>query len=121
STRARIRVAMVDNLRRRGGAESLLLTGGGWPWTGKTLAEAAQGWDIDPVDAALRIIEEGGERTGDQRAAGTAGQVASFNMLKADVDLFMQQPWVITGSDGSSGHPRQYATFPEKYARYVKQ
>jgi N-acyl-D-aspartate/D-glutamate deacylase len=119
-TRARIRAAMVDNLRRRGGAESLLLTGSGWPWTGKTLAEAAQGWKIDPVDAALRIIAEGGERTGDQRAAGTAGRVASFNMAKADVDLFMQQPWVITGSDGSSGHPRQYATFPEKYARYAK-
>jgi N-acyl-D-aspartate/D-glutamate deacylase len=25
----------------------------------------------------------------------------------------------MTGSDGSAGHPRMYATFPEKYARYV--
>jgi N-acyl-D-aspartate/D-glutamate deacylase len=33
----------------------------------------------------------------------------------------MKQPWVVTSSDGSNGHPRQYATFPEKYAKYVKQ
>jgi N-acyl-D-aspartate/D-glutamate deacylase len=36
------------------------------------------------------------------------------------VKLLMRQPWVVTGSDGSDGHPRQYATFTEKYARYVQ-
>jgi N-acyl-D-amino-acid deacylase len=117
---ARIRAEMVDNLRRRGGADALLLTGSGWPWTGKTLAEAARDQGVDPIDAALRIISEGGERTGAQRASASADAVASFNMRKDDVDLFMRQPWVITGSDGSSGHPRQFATFPEKYARYVR-
>jgi N-acyl-D-aspartate/D-glutamate deacylase len=111
---------MVDNLRRRGGATALLLTGSGWPWTGRTLDEMAREWGVDPVEAALRIISEGGERTGSQRAAASADSIASFNMRKDDVDLFMQQPWVITGSDGSNGHPRQYATFPEKYARYAK-
>jgi N-acyl-D-aspartate/D-glutamate deacylase len=40
-------------------------------------------------------------------------------MIDADIDLLMQQPWMMTGSDGSAGHPRMYATFPEKYARYV--
>lgn len=118
--RARIRAEMVDNLRRRGGATALLLTGSGWPWTGRTLDEMAREWNVDPVEAALRIISEGGERTGSQRAAASADSIASFNMRKDDVDLFMQQPWVITGSDGSNGHPRQYATFPEKYARYAK-
>ena len=121
ATQARIRAEMVDNLRRRGGADALLLTGSGWPWTGKTLAEAAREQGVDPIEAALRIISEGGERTGRQRAAASADSVASFNMRKDDVDLFMQQPWVITGSDGSNGHPRQYATFPEKYARYARQ
>ena len=47
--------------------------------------------------------------------------VASFNMIDSDVEAIMRQPWVVTGSDGSDGHPRQYATFPEKYARYVQQ
>lgn len=72
------------------------------------------------IRAALRIISEGGERTGKQRAAASADNVASFNMRKDDVDLFMR-PRVIAGSDGSSGHPRQYAAFPENYARHVRQ
>jgi N-acyl-D-aspartate/D-glutamate deacylase len=41
-------------------------------------------------------------------------------MTDADVRLFMKQPWVVTSSDGSDGHPRQYATFPTKYAQYVQ-
>lgn len=32
----------------------------------------------------------------------------------------MRQPWVMTSSDGSEGHPRKYASFAEKYAKYVK-
>jgi N-acyl-D-aspartate/D-glutamate deacylase len=27
---------------------------------------------------------------------------------------------VVTGSDGSDGHPRQYATYPRLYAEYVR-
>lgn len=112
---ARIRAGMADNLRRRGGPESLLLTSQGFPWSGRTLRDIAAEWNLDPVEAALRIITEGG-------IAGPGGsqRVASFNMDKADVDLFMRQPWVVTSSDGSNGHPRQYATFPEKYARFVR-
>ncbi len=47
--------------------------------------------------------------------------IASFNMVDADVDRIMRQPWVVTGSDGSDGHPRQFATFPMKYQRYVRE
>jgi N-acyl-D-amino-acid deacylase len=47
-------------------------------------------------------------------------EVASFNMTESDVRLFMKQPWVVTSSDGSDGHPRQYATFPTKYSKYVR-
>jgi N-acyl-D-aspartate/D-glutamate deacylase len=31
----------------------------------------------------------------------------------------MAEPWVMTGSDGSAGHPRKYATYPRKMRRYV--
>jgi len=108
--RAAIRVAMLENLRRRGGAESLLLTAAGSPWVGKTLAKLAAEWQVEPVDAALKVIAE------------TEGQdaVASFNMIEDDVKAFMKQDWVVTSSDGSDGHPRQFATFPEKYVKYVK-
>ncbi|MCR6685060.1 amidohydrolase family protein [Pseudoxanthomonas sp.] len=115
ATAVRIRAEMEANLRRRGGAQALLMIGPGWPWTGRTLADLAADWKLDPVDAALRVIGEGGI---DGHVA-TAQKVASFNMAQTDVDAFMRQPWVMTASDGGDGHPRQYATFPEKYARFV--
>lgn len=115
ATLERIRAEMRENLRRRGGAQSLLLIAQGFPWAGKTLADVASEKGVEPVDAALAIIRQGIE-TG---RSGTA--VASFNMAQSDVDLLMQQPWMVTSSDGSSGHPRMFATFPEKYVKYVKQ
>ena len=42
-------------------------------------------------------------------------------MTEDDIRAFMRRPWVVTSSDGSDGHPRQYATFPTKYAKYVVQ
>lgn len=117
---ARIREEMADNMRRRGGATSLLLISQGFEWTGKTLEDVARTWQLDPRDAALRIVRDSiaGRAVGRQER-GTG--VASFNMAQADVDLLMQQPWVITSSDGSDGHPRMFASFPEKYVRYVKE
>ena len=108
--REKIRAEMRENLRRRGGAESLLMTSANTPWTGKTLTQMAQTWKIEPIDAALRII----------RTSEHGTDVASFNMSENDIRLFMRQPWVVTSSDGSDGHPRQYATFPMKYAKYVQ-
>lgn len=117
-TEGRIRREMAANLHRRGGAGAILMVGAGWPWTGRTLEEMAAEWALDPVDAALQIIRTGGV---DNRNATGAQKIASFNMTRADVDAFMRQPWVMTASDGGDGHPRQYATFPEKYARFVIQ
>lgn len=105
----KIKAEMRDNLRRRGGANSLLLTAPNQPWTAKRLDEVAREWNLEPIDAALRIIRES-ER-------GTS--VVSFNMAEKDIKLLMKQPWVMTSSDGSHGHPRMYATFPRKYAKYV--
>ena len=31
----------------------------------------------------------------------------------------MKQSWVFTGSDGNTGHPRKYGSFPKKYSEYV--
>ncbi len=119
-TLAKIRTEMTENLRRRGGADSLLLIAQGFPWTGKTLAQVATEWKVDPLDAALRIIRQSAE---DKDAAlhGGGTAVASFNMAQPDVDLIMKQPWVVTSSDGSDGHPRMFATFPEKYVKYVRE
>jgi N-acyl-D-amino-acid deacylase len=105
----KIRTEMTENMRRRGGADSLLLTRTRVQEAqGKTLAEIAKIWNVDPIEAAVRILQQGG-----------AG-VASFNQSEADIKAFMHQPWVMTSSDGSEGHPRKYASFAEKYAKYVK-
>lgn len=114
ATAQRIRAEMAENLRRRGGAAALLLTDQGHGWTGRTLQQMADGWQVDPIAAALRIIEQA-TRQGQPRAT----TVASFNMRQDDVDLLMRQPWMVTASDGSNGHPRMFATYPEKYRRYV--
>ncbi|WP_235302692.1 N-acyl-D-amino-acid deacylase family protein [Sphingopyxis sp. MWB1] len=106
---ARIKEAMTENMRRRGGASSLLLTAPGHEWTAKRLSEIAATWGVAPLDAAIRII----------RVSNAAGKLVSFNMTEADIRAFMVQPWVVTSSDGSPGHPRMFATFPQKYVKYV--
>src|SRR4029453_19114732 len=98
---AKIRDEMMENLRRRGGADSILLTSVDRPWTGKRLSEMAEAWKIEPIDAAGKILP-----------ANLRDSIASFNMIDSDVDLVMKQPWIVTGSDGTDGHPRQYAPFP---------
>lgn len=106
---ARIRREMVDNLRRRGGAEALLLTAGAPDGVrGLTLAQAAALWATDPVEAAIRVLRAGGS------------SVASFNQTEEDIRAFMIRPWIMTSSDASAGHPRRYASFARLYERYVR-
>ncbi|MBW8708031.1 MAG: amidohydrolase family protein, partial [Alphaproteobacteria bacterium] len=119
---ARIKTEMAKNLDRRGGAQTILMSAAisdvdkvasapPRPWTGKYLSDIAKEWKMDPLDAAIRILRE---------TKGHAS-VISFNINEADLENFMKQPWVVTSSDGSAGHPREYATFQTKYAVYVKQ
>lgn len=103
-----IRTEMKDNLRRRGGASSLLITRSGTPeWIGQTLEDLSRDWRLEPVESAIKIIK-----------AGDAA-VASFNMTEEDIAVLMAQPWCMTGSDGSAGHPRKYGTYPRKFRKYV--
>ncbi|MBX9602491.1 MAG: D-aminoacylase [Bryobacteraceae bacterium] len=114
SLRGKIVAEMTENMRRRGGAASLLITGlrGSGPkdraLIGKNLEEIAKMKGKPPVEAAIEIM----------LAAGDAG-VASFNMNEDDIAAFMKEDWVMTGSDGSDGHPRKYGTYPRKLRVYV--
>src|SRR5262249_5279153 len=108
AVRAKLSNEMELNLKRRGGAASLLIVGGSdRQLVGKRLDAIAREWGKSPIDAALEIIRNGN------------ASVASFNMNDKDVDAFMKQDWVMTGSDGSEGHPRKYGTFPRKIREYV--
>jgi N-acyl-D-amino-acid deacylase len=106
--RARIAEEVAKNMKRRGGPESfLLLSPKNQTIRNKRLSEVAKMWNVAPVEAALRIISEGGS------------SVASFNMSEDDIEAFMKEDWVMTCSDGSFGHPRKYGTFPRKIRRYA--
>ncbi len=41
-------------------------------------------------------------------------------MNEKDIENFMKQDFVVTGSDGSDGHPRKYGTFPKLFHEYVE-
>jgi N-acyl-D-aspartate/D-glutamate deacylase len=102
----RIHEEMEANLWRRGGVDSLLVTGES-EWRGKTLGEIAEEMGADPIEAAIAVV-----RGGDP-------SIASFNMNPSDMDALAIQPWVMTGSDGSDGHPRKYASYPKAYRDLV--
>ncbi len=102
----RLRSEMTQNLRRRGGAEALLVTEGAE--TGRTLAQIAGRRRQDAITAAIATIGNGDPA------------VASFNQTEPDIAAFMARPWVMTGSDASAGHPRMYGSFARKYAQYVQ-
>lgn len=110
TTTIKIRSEMVENLERRGGAEKLLITGSlgnANATVGLTLAEIARVENLDPIEAAMAILMFGDAR------------VASFNMNRDDIRAFAGRDWVVIGSDGSTGHPRKYGSFPKAYRDFV--
>jgi N-acyl-D-amino-acid deacylase len=73
---------IADNIRRRGGPASLLLTSG--EYRGRHLGQVAEVMGVGPVEAARRIALAGDAR------------LASFNMREDDIRNFMARPWVVT-------------------------
>jgi N-acyl-D-amino-acid deacylase len=109
--RPRLIAEMEQNLKRRGGAESLLIVDSrDRQYLGKRLNQIAQEMHKTPVEAALEIIKNIGDAS-----------VASFNMNEQDIRRFMKDKFIMTCSDGSTGHPRKYGTFPKKLHQYVFQ
>ena len=107
--RSKLIADMEENLRGRGGAESLLIVDArDRTLVGKRLNQLAQEQNKPAVEVALEIIKN----------VGGAG-VASFNMNEKDIRRFMKDKFVMTCSDGSTGHPRKYGTFPKKLHDYV--
>ena len=104
--RERIALEIAANLVRRGGPEKLLISGDS-QWRGKTLAEISTELELPPIEAAIEVVKSGDP------------SVASFVMQWSDISTIATEPWVMTGSDGSSGHPRKYASYPKGYRDMV--
>lgn len=100
---------VAENIVLRGGADKLLIVDSDHKeFEGKTLQEIAEDMGLEANEAVFEILAKGYAR------------VASFSIAPYDIQNFMQQDWVVTSSDGNTGHPRKYGTFPRKYKEYVK-
>ena len=107
-TGRRIRDEMLVNLGFRGGPDAMLVTAADSIWRGQTLTEIATALETDPIEAALQVV------------LGGDPSIASFVMNGNDMEALAVQPWVMTGSDGSSGHPRLYGTYPKGWDDLVR-
>lgn len=104
----KLNAEILENIRRRGGADSLYITEFmDETLVGLNLLQVSEVKSLSVVDTAKQMVQQGEVR------------VASFNMSPEDVANFMVQPWVVTSSDGTNGHPRKYASFPRKYQIFV--
>jgi N-acyl-D-amino-acid deacylase len=89
---------------------------------GKNLAEIAEEWSVEPVEALLRLLEE---------ESGSVGFIG-HGMSEANVEMVLAHPLVMIGSDGvsmapvgkaaeSRPHPRTYGTFARVLGRYARE
>ena len=111
-----VQTDMLVNLERRAGADRIQFRRheADPSIEGRRLDDVARERGLDPIDAALDLIEEGGP------------DIVSFNMRDDDVELFMQQRWVMTCSDGGLvpmgegvPHPHNYGTYARKIQKCV--
>ncbi len=120
---AAIRGDIAHEIRRRGGADRVVVFE--YPddaVVGLSLAEVAEAWGLDPVEAAIQL-----QLRGDPSRRG-GGRLRGFSMSEDDVNTYAALPWVATASDGGlahpddegSVHPRFYGTFPRKIAWYAR-
>ena len=117
-----VRSDIAHEIRRRGGAENITV----YEFTdkslyGKSLAEIARLWRLDPVETAIKIQIEGlTERNGGARMRG-------FSMAEFDMEHIAKQPWVATSTDGGialpadgpATHARFYGSFTRKIRHYA--
>jgi N-acyl-D-amino-acid deacylase len=108
----------TDNLRRRGGPDSIVIAFCRADRTleGRSLSQIASDRAVTPVAAALDIIAKGG------------ASIVSFNMSEEDIEAIMREPYTMASSDGGlvemgSGvpHPRNNGSFARRLARYVRE
>jgi N-acyl-D-amino-acid deacylase len=116
--RDRIRAAIAENLARRGGPGTLVISGYGPDESldGQSLDAIATARGQSAVDLVVALLEKGD------------GGLISFNMSEADIAHIMRQPWTMTCTDGDltapgagKPHPRGYGAFARKLAVYVRE
>ena len=119
-TREQLRIDTEYVIDYKGGPERLLVTG--YPddeLVGKSVAEVAELWGLTPEETIWEFVFRGFE----DPEAGVF--IRPFSLHARDVELYMQQDYTATSSDGRlvSGpglHPRHYGAFARKIAHYAR-
>ena len=113
----RLRAAIAENMARRGGADTLVVSdyAPDHSLDGQSLAAIATARSTLPVDLVVSLIHR------------ADAALISFNMSDDDIIRIMRQPWTMTCSDGDltppgqgKPHPRGYGAFARKLAVYVR-
>ena len=106
-----------ENLRRRNGPDAILIASHAADRSvqGKTLTEIAKARGVDPVTAALALMDAG------------PASIVSFNMSEPDIEAIMRAPFTMACSDGGLSplgagvpHPRDYGAFARRLGVYVR-
>lgn len=116
--RAALLPQVRDNIRRRGGAASLMVAFHPPDRTieGQSLEQVAKARGVTPEEAALTLVVLHDTST------------VSFNMSMDDIEFLMRQPWMMTCSDGATylpgegkPHPRGHGAFTRKLTTFVRE
>lgn len=75
---------------------------------GKSLYELSREWKVDVGELVVRLL-----------IMQPGLSAISFSMNEEDIENYMVQDWVMTGSDGGGAHPRTYSTFTKILEDYV--
>ena len=118
----KVRKDVAHEIQRRGGVDGLVLVR--FPdddLEGLTLAEVAERWDVDAVEAAIELQFAGDPDT------RSGGQLRGFSLWEGDIVNYMEEEWVAAASDAGIAlpgeglpHARFYGNFPRKIAHYAR-
>lgn len=119
--RDKLRIDTAYAIDYNGGPDRILITD--FPderLRGKTVADAAEMWGLTPEETIWELSLRGS----DDHVQGAL--LRPYSMHRMDVDLYMQQEFTATSSDGRlvSGpgqHPRHYGAFARKIGHYVRE
>ncbi len=125
--RARIRRELEARILREPGDYALIVlsrlrTARNRPLVGLNLVQVAERWRLEPVDAALRLLEE---------EEGSVGYIG-HGMSPANVERLLAHPLIMVSSDGRSvaptgresesrPHPRSYGACARVLAHYHRE
>jgi N-acyl-D-amino-acid deacylase len=107
-----------ENLRRRNGPDAIFIAShpADRSVEGKTLTEIAKARGVEPVTAALALMDAG------------SASIVSFNMSEPDIEAIMKAPFTMASSDGGLSapgagfpHPRDYGAFARRLGVYVRE